>query len=74
MHSKQIVREIFNENVQNLDDIKYKPIDYFDIFQDQKSLHENEVLLFFNKKRHKPNENVHCTLYRYNEKLFRLLN
>lgn len=59
LHSKEIVKEIFNENRLNLDVTKYKPIDYFNILQSQNKLHENEMLLVFNKKRYKPNENVY---------------
>lgn len=59
MHSKQIIREIFNEDVPNHDDIKYKPINYFNTLQNQNSLFENELLLVFNKKKYKPDENVY---------------
>lgn len=59
VHSKQIIRELFTENVQDQNDVKYKPIDYFNVLQDQNRLHENEMLLVFNKKRYKPNENVY---------------
>ena len=34
-------------------------IDYFNILQSQNKLHENEMLLVSNKKKHKPNENVY---------------
>lgn len=59
LHSKLIIKEIFNVNEQNLNEVKYKPINYFNILQNQNRLHENEKLLVFNKKRYKPNENVY---------------
>lgn len=58
-HDKQTIKEISNTNEQNLDDVKYKPIDHFYTLQSQNKLHENEMLLIFNKKRYKPNENVY---------------
>lgn len=58
-HSKQVVRDLFNENALNQEEIKYKPIDYFNKLRSQNKLHENEMLLIFNKKRYKPNENVY---------------
>lgn len=59
MHNKIIVREIVDENVQNQDNVKYKPISYFNSLQNQNRLHENQMLLVFNKKRYKPNENIY---------------
>lgn len=50
-HNKQIVREMFNENDQNQDNIKYKTINYFKILQDQNKLHKNHMLLVFNEKK-----------------------
>lgn len=58
-HSKQVVREIFDNNMQNPDIVKYKPISYFNTLHSQNRLHENGMLLVFNKKKHKPNENVY---------------
>lgn len=59
LHSKENIKEIFDVNEQNLDEVKYKPINYFNILQNQNRLHENEMLLIFNKKKYKPNENVY---------------
>lgn len=59
IHDKQLVRELFTENLLNQDELKYKPIDYFNTLKSQNKLHENEMLLVFNKKRYKPNENVY---------------
>lgn len=58
LHNKQVVRDLFNNN-QNPEEMKYKPIDYFNTLLSQNRLHENEMLLVFNKKRYKPNENVY---------------
>lgn len=62
LHSKHVVREIFNTNVQIPDEVKYKPIDYFSTLQSQNRLYENEMLLVFNKKRYKPNEMIYVQL------------
>lgn len=59
LHSKQVVREIFNVNTLNPEVVKYKPIDYFNILHNENRLHENNMLLVFNKKRHKPDEYVY---------------
>lgn len=58
-HSKQIVRDLFAENNQNPDIVKYKPIDYFNTLKSANRLHENELLLIFNKKKFRPNESIY---------------
>lgn len=59
IHSEQVVREIFNIHTYNPTEVRYKPIDYFNLLQNDNRLHENGLLMVFNKKRHKPNEKIY---------------
>lgn len=55
-HSKQIVREIAQ---LDFDDQKYKPISYFSCLKESNSLHTNDLMLIFNKKKFNENEAVY---------------
>lgn len=59
LHSKQVVREVFNVNAQNEDEFQYKPIDYFNTLMNENRLHKNKLFLIFNKKKYKSNEYVY---------------
>lgn len=58
-HDKQIIRDIFSTSAENIENIKYKKIDYFNILENENRLHENDLLLIFNKKKYRPNDNVY---------------
>lgn len=60
IHEKEIIRKLFTEN--NLEDIenqKYKPINYYNLLHEQNKLYENNLLLLFNRKKKEPNELVY---------------
>lgn len=58
-HSNTIVSNLFNQQLPNLDALKYKPINYYNILKDDNRLHENELLLIFNKNKFVPNQNIY---------------
>lgn len=60
MHEKEIIREIFTENnLTEIENQKYKPINYYNLLHEQNKLYENELLLIFNRKKREPNELIY---------------
>lgn len=50
---------MFVHPMPDIDQIKYKPIDYYNVLNDENRLQENELLLLFNKKKFQPNQNIY---------------
>lgn len=67
IHVKQMIRDTVSTNVEDLENLKYKPIDYYNILQNHNRLHENNLFLIFNKKKYKPNENIYVEAQNVND-------
>lgn len=54
IHEKEIVKEIFTEqNLNEVENLKYKPINYYNILNTSNKLYNNKLLLIFNRKKKK---------------------
>lgn len=60
MHEKEIVKQICQErNLNEIENLKYKPINYYNVLNANKKLYSNKLLLLFNRKKRKPNEMIY---------------
>lgn len=60
LHEKEIIRERFTEqNIDTIDNIKYKPINYYNVLHANNKLYNNKLLLLFNRKKAEPNELIY---------------